>query len=187
VRQEVRSRSVPTAALLDQQAAIDRWESDGAVVIRIGKAFKETFEKAGQRKKVLSEAIVAVFGAGAFPRLEVGDPKTAGASSPRASASPAPRVAPAPGASTTGAVPVARPAPPPPPGDDVPMPDGPPDWLEDLEASRPEPDGADPAASSPAKPKAAPADGAGAAIEDSAVKLAVDLFNGRVVTASEEA
>jgi hypothetical protein len=194
VRQEVRARSVPTAALLEQQAAIDRWEADGAVVIRIGKAFKETFEKAGQRRKVLGEAIVAVFGAGTFPRLEVGDPKTAGANSPKATAPVRPMPAPA---SATAAVPAVRPnMPPPPPEDDIPYDEAPPAWLDELEASRPDPEPGAPAVAKPAsvgakaanpgepKSEAAVSDGA---IDDPAIKLAVDLFNGRVVAAPDEA
>lgn len=200
VRQEVRARSVPTAALLDQQAAIDRWEAEGAVVIRIGKAFKDTFEKAGARRKVLTEAIVAVFGAGNYPRLEVGDPKTAGAASPKAAAAPARPAAPSPMPSATAAVPAmpaARPVPPPPPEDDIPY-DAPPAWLDELEDSRPDPEPGAPLSERPAPAAARPAESAkpkaakpaadaalDAAGEDPAIKLAVDLFNGRVVASDE--
>jgi DNA polymerase-3 subunit gamma/tau len=200
VREQVRMRSVPTAALLDQQAAIDRWEANGAVIIRIGKAFKDTFEKQAARKKALTEAIVVVFGQGAFPRLEVGDPKASPTPAPRATT--APRVEPS-AQVTIAQTPTARPPmpplddlPPPPPDDDVPMPDGPPAWLDELEASRPDPEPGE--ATGPSAGLAAPrraakpaearpvASSDGPVLEDPALKLAVELFNGRVVAAPEE-
>jgi DNA polymerase-3 subunit gamma/tau len=223
VREQVRLRSVPTAALLDQQAAIDRWEDGGAVVIRIGKAFKDTFEKQAARKKALTEAVVVVFGQGAYPRLEVGDPKAPPTpAKPRAAAPPAaayepPSYTPAPAAAVTiSATPAPRPEPIAPhstePGlDDVPMADGPPDWLDELEDSQPDPTPGMaavparpvgrpmptlPAAPAPADParrpgraaEAPPAGAPGAAPmnDDPALRLAVELFNGRVVANAED-
>jgi hypothetical protein len=86
--------------------------------------------------------------------------------------------------------------PPPPPDDDVPMPDGPPAWLDELEASRPDPEPGE--ATGPSAGLAAPrraakpaearpvASSDGPVLEDPALKLAVELFNGRVVAAPEE-
>jgi DNA polymerase-3 subunit gamma/tau len=221
VREQVRLRSVPTAALLDQQAAIDRWEDGGAVVIRIGKAFKDTFEKQAARKKALTEAVVVVFGQGAYPRLEVGDPKAPPTpAKPRTAAPPAAAYepasyAPAPAAAVTiSATPAPRPTPIAPdstePGlDDVPMSDGPPDWLDELEDSQPDPTpgtaaaptrpvgrpmptppaaSAEPARRPGRAAEAPPAGAPGAAPmnDDPALRLAVELFNGRVVANAEE-
>lgn len=73
VVEHVRTKSMPTAAMLSQQAILDRWEEDGAVVILILKAFKETFDRQPAKKQILLEAVQAVFGAGAFPLLEVSE------------------------------------------------------------------------------------------------------------------
>jgi DNA polymerase-3 subunit gamma/tau len=224
VREQVRLRSVPTAALLDQQAAIDRWEDGGAVVIRIGKAFKDTFEKQAARKKALTEAVVVVFGQGAYPRLEVGDPKAPPAPTKPRAAAPAPAPAyeppsytPAPAAAVTiSATPAAGPAPVAPafadPAlDDVPLADAPPDWLDELEDSQPDPTpGAAAAAPAPSRPVGRPmptppsaseparrpgraaeappagAPGATPMSDDPALRLAVELFNGRVVANAED-
>jgi hypothetical protein len=208
VKEFVRSKSVPTAALLDQQAAIDRWEAEGAVVVRIAKGCRDMFEKQAAKKKVLGEAIQHVFGPGTYPKLEIGDPKapppagmpTAARSSPPPeqaprtgpmSASPAPSaMAPAP-----VAPPPAAPAPKPAPFDDIPSDDAPPAWLDELEDSRPEPEGARavaavaavprPEASSsavPSGPPPSPTPASGEPVaDDHAIKLTTDLFNGRLI------
>lgn len=71
----VRSKSVPTAAMLTQQASVERWDADGAVILRMGKAFKETFDRTASKKQILLDAVAVVFGGDAFPRIEVGDGK----------------------------------------------------------------------------------------------------------------
>lgn len=179
VREHVRSRSVPTAALLDQQATLDRWDPDGAVVVRLAKGCKEMFEKQVAKKKLLTEGIHAVFGEGSFPRLEVGDPKKAAA---KPTARPSPVVSPPPPPRTPSPPPAAV-APPvaasasAPPVDDGPPLDEPPDWLDELDAPPP-PEETGMAVAAPAAPVAR---GAGSQ-DDPALKLAVELFNGRVIS-----
>ena len=146
VHEHVRVKSLPTAALLAQQAAIDRWEHDGGVVIRMGKMFKEQFERTPAKKKLLSEAVVAVFGADAYARLETADPK--GLPRGKAPAAPALVAPAAPAAAPAFEAPppplAARPSPAPAApsaGGDVwegaPLPEEPPAWLDDFEDSRP--------------------------------------------------
>lgn len=69
----VRARSVPTAALLAQKAAIHAWESDGAVVLRMSRPFKEQFERQAAKKELLLRAIQEVFGSDAYLRIDVAD------------------------------------------------------------------------------------------------------------------
>jgi hypothetical protein len=164
VREGVRQRSRPTAALLEQPTQIDRWEAEGAVVIRVTKAWKDLLE-APAKKKILAEEILRVFGEGSFPRFEVGDGKPAARQAP-----PPPPPPPAPRVEVPAYVP---PTAIPEPHDDIPPPDdGPSAWLDEVESARP-----------PAQPGAEAPRAAEAAPEDNAVKLAVDLFNGRVVRA----
>lgn len=172
VHEHVKAQSVPTAALLEQQAAIERWDADGAVVVRIAKAYKEMFDKQAAKKKLLAEAIAAVFGTDAFPRLEVGDPKAVKPAAAKPAAAPKPvappPIAPAPVAPTPAPVQATPPSlrPMPEALDDIP-PAEPPDWFDEIEDAGP--------AGPPAAP-GAPSSG------DPALSLVVDLFNGRVTT-----
>lgn len=67
----IRSRSVPTAALLAQRAAIERWTSDGYVEIRTSKPFVEQFNRQPSKAGVLVAAVQEVFGRDSRPRFVV--------------------------------------------------------------------------------------------------------------------
>ncbi|MEB3223027.1 MAG: DNA polymerase III subunit gamma/tau [Candidatus Sericytochromatia bacterium] len=223
----LRSRSVPTAALLTQKANLARWEEDGAVVVRLPKPFKEQFDRQPQKLELLREAVQAVFGASAYARLEVSDgkapgglrttsqaPGPAGPAVPPAptayAPSPAPPAAPdsavpaaaapypTPPAPAAPAVPPARassaatPAPPPqmapaapapggPPGDDEPPPPEAPSAWE-LEEAVPPPAASGAAAEVPGGGFGPPE---GGATDDHAVRLVVEVFNGKVMLPPE--
>ncbi len=213
VHEHVRVKSLPTAALLSQQASIDRWEPDGAVVVRMAKTFKEQFERQPAKKTLLSEAVAAVFGAEAYARIEAGDTKVLPKAKPAAGAAPAAPPPPAPPPSYAAPPPSPpapsyeappRPAAPPPPPrfDDGPPPmDEPPAWLDEFEDAQPpavRPDeaagssrppmataGPGPAPSMAAPVMSAPAMTGPVASEDQALRLTVELFNGKVVTPVE--
>ncbi|HEY9724384.1 MAG TPA: hypothetical protein V6D47_20445, partial [Oscillatoriaceae cyanobacterium] len=124
--------------------------------ISLPRACKEMFEKQANKKTLLSEAIVEVFGQGAYARLETAGPKGA-KPAPAKVAAPKPATPPAPAPMPAAPVRLE------PPSDDPPPPE-PPDWLDEVDSAAPE---------------AAPMPGA--VESDEAVKLATDLFNGRVV------
>jgi hypothetical protein len=208
----LRSRSVPTAAMLSQKASLARWEEDGAVVVRLPRPFKEQFDRSPPKLEMLREAITATFGPPAYPRLEVSDGKPPGGGRPSAGLAPAPALArpPAPvptsfGEGPTASVPPPTPAPhaawPPaaPPSPQPPAPARPPvsvrkgDEPPPDDVAPPEDDGPPPdrdweaeAAVPPSQPVAGGPDvhGHGAA-EDHAVRLAVEVFNGKVMLPPE--
>jgi DNA polymerase-3 subunit gamma/tau len=75
IQERVRAKSVPTAALLGQQASVDHWAADGALIIRMPKPFKEQFDRQTNKRDLLNQAITAVLGPGTFARLDAVDPK----------------------------------------------------------------------------------------------------------------
>ncbi|MDB5096992.1 MAG: polymerase subunit gamma and tau [Cyanobacteria bacterium RYN_339] len=175
VREGVRQRSRPTAALLDTPTQLDRWDADGAVVFRVSRTWKDLLD-APAKKKILAEEILRVFGEGAFPRFEVGEAKPAGR--PTVVVSPPAPPPPPPPPPARVEVPAYVPPTALPDHDDIPPPDdGPSAWLDEVESSRP-PELPGPEASGPvAPPKGEPVLG------DTAVNLTKDLFNGRVIKA----
>ncbi|MEB3197046.1 MAG: DNA polymerase III subunit gamma/tau [Candidatus Sericytochromatia bacterium] len=200
VQAYVRARSVPTAALLAQKVAIAAWEGDGAVVLRMAKPFKDQFDRQAPKKTLLVEAIRAVFGPDAYLRIDTQEASRAAPSPSAPSATPLP---PAPAAP----VPIARPAAPPPretsappaaPGVtparpvaappstaappeetfDYQPPDAPSAWDDDVAHDPPLETG--PVASGPAAARGQTE--APLPHEDSAIRLAMELFNGRLMS-----
>ena len=128
---------------------------------------EEPAPEAPAKKKILAEEILRVFGEGSFPRFEVGEAKPVARQAP-----PPPPPPPAP----TPRVEVPAYVPPPADDDYIPPPDdGPSDWLDEVESSQAP---AMPGPEAAGAPKAAE-DGP----EDDAVRLARDIFNGRVIRA----
>jgi DNA polymerase-3 subunit gamma/tau len=206
----LRGRSVPTAAMLSQKASLARWEEDGAVVVRLPRPFKEQFDRSPPKLEMLREAITAVFGPPAYPRLEVSDGKPPGGGRSSAGPAPAPARPPAPVPTPYGDGPtasVSRPAPaptaawapptpsPPPPAAPARHSAPPPNWDEPPpdDVAPPEDEGPLPdrdweaeaaVPSSQAVAGGPDVPGHGAA-DDHGVRLAVEVFNGKVMLPPE--